>query len=135
MTCEQAKRHHTSPAATLLGLFGTKKGKPTPHSTPIWRMWTYSLAKRRSRTWTSNLPLRQQSPDNPSFDYHLVIPNRALVEWMMDKRVHRTLLLPAPIGLRAPTTWHMPHEIPGVFHMLFDTAEALASVTWKKLPK
>ena len=27
-----------------------KKDKPTPHSTPIWRMWTCSLAKRRSRT-------------------------------------------------------------------------------------
>ena len=29
-----------------------------------------------------------------------------------------TLLLKAPIGLRAPTTWYMPHEILGVFHML-----------------
>ena len=34
------------------------------------------------------------------------------------QRAHRTLLLKAPIGLRAPTTWYMPHEIPGVFHML-----------------
>ena len=23
-----------------------------------------------------------------------------------------------PIGLRAPTTWYTPHEIPGVFHKL-----------------
>ena len=66
--------------AWLLGLFGTKRGKLIPHSTLIWRMWTCSLAKRPSRTWTSNLPLRQQSPDNPSFDYYLVIPNRAQVE-------------------------------------------------------
>ena len=34
------------------------------------------------------------------------------------QRAHRTLLLKAPIGLRAPTTWYMPHEIPGVFHKL-----------------
>ena len=34
------------------------------------------------------------------------------------QRAHRTLLLKAPIGLRAPTAWYMPHEIPGVFHML-----------------
>ena len=34
------------------------------------------------------------------------------------QRAHRTLLLKAPLGLRAPTTWYMPHEIPGVFHML-----------------
>ena len=34
------------------------------------------------------------------------------------QRAHRTLLLKAPIGLRAPTTWYMPHEVPGVFHTL-----------------
>ena len=34
------------------------------------------------------------------------------------QRAHRTLLLKAPLGLRAPTTWYMPHEIPGVCHML-----------------
>ena len=34
------------------------------------------------------------------------------------QRAHRTLLLKASIELRAPTTWCMPHEVPGVFHML-----------------
>ena len=34
------------------------------------------------------------------------------------QRAHRTLLLKAPLGLRAPTTWYMPREIPGVCHML-----------------
>ena len=34
------------------------------------------------------------------------------------QRAHRTLLLKAPIGLRAPNTWYMPHEFPGVFHAL-----------------
>ena len=31
------------------------------------------------------------------------------------QRAHRTLLLKAPIGLRAPNIWYMPHEFPGVF--------------------
>ena len=51
---------------SLLGLSGTKKDRLTPHSTPIWRMWTCSFVKRHSRIWTSNLPSRRQSPDNPS---------------------------------------------------------------------
>ena len=34
------------------------------------------------------------------------------------QRAHRALLLKAPIGLRAPHTWRMPHEFPGVFHSL-----------------
>ena len=31
-----------------------------------------------------------------------------------DLRAHRTLLLKAPIGLRAPHAWCMPHEVPSV---------------------
>ena len=34
------------------------------------------------------------------------------------QRAHRTLLLKAPIGLRAPHAWYMPHEFPGVFQAL-----------------
>ena len=34
------------------------------------------------------------------------------------QQAHRALLLKAPIGLRAPNTWYMPHEFPGVFHAL-----------------
>ena len=32
------------------------------------------------------------------------------------QRTHRTLLLKAPLGLRAPHACYMPHEFPGVFH-------------------
>ena len=58
------------------------------------------------------------------------------------QRAHRTLLLKAPIGLRAPTTWYMPHEVPGVFHMLLrhgrgfghiDLEEAAAAVGHRPL--
>ena len=34
------------------------------------------------------------------------------------QRARRTLLLKAPIGLRAPNIWYMPHEFPGVFQAL-----------------
>ena len=34
------------------------------------------------------------------------------------QRAHRTLLLKAPIGLRALNIWYMPHEFPGVFQAL-----------------
>ena len=34
------------------------------------------------------------------------------------QRAHRTLLLKAPIGLRAPNIWYMPHEFPGVYQAL-----------------
>ena len=50
------------------------------------------------------------------------------------QRAHRTLLLKAPIGLRAPTTWHMPHQMPGVFHTLLRQGRGLALVISKKWP-
>ena len=34
------------------------------------------------------------------------------------QRAHRTLLLKARIGLRAPNIWYRPHEFPGVFQAL-----------------
>ena len=58
------------------------------------------------------------------------------------QRAHRTLLLKALIGLRAPHAWHMPHEFPGVFHSLLHhgrvfghthLAEAADSVSHKPL--
>ena len=65
--------------------------------------------------WTSN----RQFPDNRTF-FRLLLgdPKQSPGGVADGQRAHRTLLLKAPIGLRAPTTWRMPHEIPGVFHML-----------------
>ena len=72
-TCAQATRLPISLAAMFvlppLASLGPKKRTDSlHHSTPTWRMWTCSLVKRHSRIWTSNLPSRRQSPDNPSFD-------------------------------------------------------------------
>ena len=100
------------------GLSGTKKDRLTPHSTPIWKMWTCSLAKRHSRIWTSNLPLRRQFP--PFFRLLLGDPKQS-PGGVADG------LLKAPIGLRAPTTWYMPHETPGVFHMRSEKVKATSS--------
>ena len=41
------------------------------------------------------------------------------------QRAHRTLLLKAPIGLRAPNIWKMPHEFPGVFQALLHHGRGL----------
>ena len=74
--------------------------------------------KRHSRIWTSNLHLRQQSPDSPSFRLLLGDPKQSPGGVADGQRAHRTLLLKAPLELRAPTTWYIPHEILGVCHML-----------------
>ena len=58
------------------------------------------------------------------------------------QRAHRTLLLKAPIGLRAPNIWYMPHEFPGVFQALLhrgrgfvrtDLEEAAVAVSHRPL--
>ena len=58
------------------------------------------------------------------------------------QRAHRTLLLKAPIGVRAPDIWYMPHEFPGVFQALLhhgrgfghtDLEEAAVAVSHKPL--
>ena len=41
------------------------------------------------------------------------------------QRAHRTLLLKAPIGLRAPNIWFLPHEFPGVFQALLHHGRGL----------
>ena len=57
-------------------------------------------------------------PRQPFFRLLLGDPKQSPGGVADGQRAHRTLLLKAPIGLRAPTTWYMPHEIPEVFHML-----------------
>ena len=57
-------------------------------------------------------------PRQPFFRLLLGDPKQSPGGVAEGQRAHRTLLLKAPIGLRAPTTWYMPHEVPGVFHML-----------------
>ena len=57
-------------------------------------------------------------PRQPFFRLLLGDPKQSSGGEADGQRAHRTLLLEAPIGLRAPTTWYMPHEILGVFHML-----------------
>ena len=68
-------------------------------------------------------------PRQPFFRLLLGDPKQSPGGVADGQRAHRTLLLKAPIGLRASTTWYMPHEIPVVFHMLLGTVEALTSVT------
>ena len=62
-------------------------------------------------------------PQQPFFRLLLGDPKQSPGGVADGQRAHRTLLLKASIGLRAPTTWYMPHEIPAV------TAEALVLVT------
>ena len=57
-------------------------------------------------------------PRQPFFRLLLGDPTQSPGGVADGQRAHRTLLLKAPLGLRAPTTWYMPHEIPGVCHML-----------------
>ena len=57
-------------------------------------------------------------PRQPFFRLLLGDPKQSPGGVADGQRAHRSLLLKAPLGLRAPTTWYMPHEIPGVCHML-----------------
>ena len=57
-------------------------------------------------------------PRQPFFRLLLGDPKQSPGGVADGQRAHRTLLLKAPLGLRAPTTWYTPHEIPGVCHML-----------------
>ena len=57
-------------------------------------------------------------PRQPFFRLLLGDPKQSPGGVADGQRAHRTLLLKAPLGLRAPTTWYMPHEIPGVCHTL-----------------
>ena len=57
-------------------------------------------------------------PRQPFFRLLLGNPKQSPGGVADGQRAHRTLLLKAPLWLLAPTTWCMPHEIPGVFHML-----------------
>ena len=63
------------------------------------------------------LPLRQPSPTT-LLSTALGDPKQSPGGVADGQKAHRTLLLKASIGLRAPTTSYMPHEIPEVFHML-----------------
>ena len=65
-------------------------------------------------------------PRQPFFRLLLGDPKQSPGGVADGQRAHRTLLLKAPIGLRAPTTWYMPHEVPS------DTVEALAILISKK---
>ena len=118
----------------LPGLFGTKKARLTPHSTRIWRMWTCSLVKKHSRIWTSNLPSRRRFPNNPSFGCCSVIPNRALVEWPMDRELIARSYLKLPLGYEPPLpgTCHMRYQVS--FTCFSGTVEALATLISKKRP-
>ena len=42
-----------------------------------------------------------------------------------NQRAHRTLLLKAPIGLRADHHWYMPHEVPAVFSKLLQQCQGV----------
>ena len=57
-------------------------------------------------------------PRQPFFRALLGDPKQSPGGVADDQRAHRTLLLNAPTGLRAPHAWYMPHEVPGVFHTL-----------------
>ena len=57
-------------------------------------------------------------PRQPFFRLLLGDPKQSPGGVADGQRAHRTLPLKAPLGLRAPTTWYMPHEIPGVCHTL-----------------
>ena len=57
-------------------------------------------------------------PRQPFFRAMLGDPKQSPGGVAEDLRAHRTLLLKAPIGLRAPHAWYMPHEVPGVFNTL-----------------
>ena len=57
-------------------------------------------------------------PRQPFFRAMLGDPKQSPGGVPEDQRAHRTLLLKAPIGLRAPHAWYMPHEVPGVFKTL-----------------
>ena len=41
-----------------------------------------------------------------------------------DQKSHRTLLLKAPIGLRADHSWYMPHEVPTIFSTLIHRCQS-----------
>ena len=49
-------------------------------------------------------------PRQPFFRLLLGDPKQSPGGVADGQRAHRTLLLKAPIGLRAPTTWYMPHD-------------------------
>ena len=86
-------------------------------------------------------------PRQPFFRLLLGDPKQSPGGVADGQRAHRTLLLKAPLGLRAPTTWYMPHEIPGVCHMLLrhsrgfglgdleETAKVAPNVQAKQNPK
>ena len=57
-------------------------------------------------------------PRQPFFRAMLGDPKQSPGGVAEDLRAHRTLLLKAPRGLRAPHAWYMPHEVPGVFNTL-----------------
>ena len=61
-------------SSSPLGLFGTKKARLIPHAHAYGECGP-AHQKRHSRTWT-NLPSRR-FPDNSSFGFCSVIPNRA----------------------------------------------------------
>ena len=74
-------------------------------------------------------------PRQPFFRLLLGDPKQSPGGVADGQRAHRTLLLKAPLGYEPP--------LPGICRMKYqesftcssDTAEALALVTWKKLPK
>ena len=111
MTCAQAMRLRTSRLpCRYCHHWACLEPKRSTHSTlNTHRRMTCSSVKKRSRIWTSNLPSRRQFPNNPSFGCCLVIPNRALVEWPMDRELIARSCLKLPLGYESPLpdTCHM----------------------------
>ena len=59
---------------------GNKKGKPTRPSERTWKVLTRSFVKKPNKTWTSSLPLSQQSRDSLSFESCLVTLGKVQAE-------------------------------------------------------
>ena len=62
-------------------------------------------------------------PRQPFFRAILGDPKQSPGRVADDQKAHRTLLLEAPIGLRADHSWHMPHEVPAIFGALTHTCQ------------
>ena len=73
-----------------------------------------SFVKKRNKTWTSSLPLSQRCHGSPFFRLLLGDPRQSPGGVADNLREHRTLLLKAPIGLRAKHNWVMPQDLPEV---------------------
>ena len=64
-------------------------------------------------------------PRQPFFRAILGDPKQSPGGVADDQKTHRTLLLKAPIGLRADHRWYMPHEVPAVFSKLLHRCQGV----------